>query len=106
MLSLALVGTDETGLRPDGSTVNPELTCQRVHADALRAGCSHGVHFAVREACSRSFTGSSDIRWGSWGEAAGGEEHAEAVVVAVAVAAGEAAMELDDPVHRLGAAVR
>ena len=56
MLSLALVGTDETGLRPDGSTVNPELTCQRVHADALRAGCSHGVHFAVREACSRSFT--------------------------------------------------
>ncbi|WP_460802249.1 hypothetical protein, partial [Microbacterium sp. GXF6406] len=27
-------------------------------------------------------SGSSDIRWGSWGEAAGGEEHAEAVVVA------------------------
>ena len=22
-------------------------------------------------------TGSSDIRWGSWGEAAGGEEHAD-----------------------------
>ena len=43
-------------------------------------------------------TGSSDIRWGSWGESAGGEEHAEAVVVAVAVAAGEAAVELDDPV--------
>ncbi|MFV4915097.1 hypothetical protein PFZ49_16670, partial [Microbacterium lacticum] len=37
-------------------------------------------------------TGSSDIRWGSWGEAAGGEEHAEPVVVPVAVAAGEAAM--------------
>ena len=50
--------------------------------------------------------GSSDFRWGSWGEAAGGEEHAEAVVVAVAVAAGEAAVQLDDPVHRLGSAVR
>ncbi|WP_376837604.1 hypothetical protein, partial [Brevibacterium otitidis] len=37
------------------------------------------------------FGGSSDIRWGSWGESAGGEEHAEAVVVLVAVAAGEAA---------------
>ena len=50
--------------------------------------------------------GSSDIRWGSWGESAGGEEHAEPVVVAVAEAAGEAAVEFDDPVHRLGAAVR
>ena len=50
--------------------------------------------------------GSSDFRWGSWGEAAGGEEHAEAVVVPVAVAAGEAPVQLDDPVHRLGAAVR
>lgn len=53
-----------------------------------------------------TFGGSSDFRWGSWGEAAGGEEHAEAVVVPVSVAAGEAAVELDDPVHRLGAAVR
>jgi hypothetical protein len=43
---------------------------------------------------------------GSWGEAAGGEEHAQRVVVAVAVAAGEAAVELDDPVHGLGATVR
>lgn len=25
------------------------------HADALRTGCSHGVHFLVREPCSRSF---------------------------------------------------
>ena len=50
--------------------------------------------------------GSSDIRWGSWGESAGGEEHAEPVVVAVAVAAGEAAVEFDDPVHGLSAAVR
>lgn len=53
----------------------------------------------------RTIGGSSDIRWGSWGEAAGGEEHAESVVVAVAVAAGEAAVEFDDPVHGLGAAV-
>lgn len=51
-------------------------------------------------------TDSSDIRWGSWGESAGGEEHAEPVVVPVAVAAGEAAVEFDDPVHGLGAAVR
>lgn len=50
--------------------------------------------------------GSSDIRWGSWCEAAGGEEHAEAVVLAVAVAACEAAVELDDAVDGLGAAVR
>ena len=48
---------------------------------------------------------SSDIRWGSWGEAAGGEEHAEAVVVPVAIAAGEAPVQLDDSVDRLGAAV-
>lgn len=51
-------------------------------------------------------TGSSDIRWGSWGESAGGEEHAEPVVVAVAEAAGEAAVQLDDPVHGLSATVR
>ena len=51
-------------------------------------------------------SGSSDIRWGSWGESAGGEEHAEPVVVAVAEAAGEAAVQFDDPVHRLSAAVR
>ena len=55
MSSITVAGPDETGLRPDGSTVNPELTCQRVHADALRAGCSHSVHFLVRQACSRSF---------------------------------------------------
>ena len=53
-----------------------------------------------------SITGSSPIWWGSGGEAAGGEEHAEAVVVSVAVAAGEAAVELDDAVDRLGTAVR
>lgn len=56
--------------------------------------------------------GSISLNWlfghpvgGSWGESAGGEEHAEAVVLAVAIAAGEAAVELDDPVDRLGAAV-
>ena len=38
-------------------------------------------------------------------EAAGDEEHAEPVVVAVAVAAGDAAVELDDAVDGLGAAV-
>ncbi len=42
---------------------------------------------------------------GSWGEASCGEEHAEAVVVQVAVAAGEAAVEFDDAVDGFGAAV-
>lgn len=46
--------------------------------------------------------GSSDIRWGSWGESPGSQEHAEAV--AVAAAAGETAVQLDDA-HGFGAAV-
>ena len=49
--------------------------------------------------------GSWDIWWGSGCEAAGGEEHAEAVVVPVAVAAGEAAVEFDDAVDALGTTV-
>src|SRR5690606_11044058 len=61
--------------------------------------------FADTEVSSDLFDGSSDIRWGSWGEAAGGEEHAEAIIVAVAEAAGEASVEFDDPVHGFGAAV-
>lgn len=40
------------------------------------------------------------MRWGSWGEAASGEEHAETVVVAVAEPSGEAAVVFDDPVGR------
>ena len=63
-----------------------------------------GTDAAQRQ--QRRIDGSSDIRWGSWGESAGGEEHAEPVVVAVAEAAGEAAVQLDDPVHGLSAAVR
>lgn len=60
----------------------------------------------MKEDLKSELFGSSDIRWGSWGESAGGEEHAEPVVVAVAEAAGEAAVQLDDPVHGLSAAVR
>lgn len=41
---------------PHRATVDAELPRQRVHADAARSGCSHSVHFAVREACSRSST--------------------------------------------------
>lgn len=41
---------------------------------------------------------------GSACESAGGEEHTEPVVVTVAVAAGQASVELDDPVDGLGAA--
>ena len=36
--------------------MNPETARQRVDADPVLAGCSHSVHFAVREACSRSST--------------------------------------------------
>ena len=43
------------GLRPHRAPVNPELARQHGHADPLRAGCSHSVHFAVCESCSRSF---------------------------------------------------
>ena len=35
--------------------MHPEPASQGDHADALCAGCSHGVHFLVREPCSRSF---------------------------------------------------
>ena len=35
--------------------MDAELARQRDHADALRAGCSHSVHFLVREPCSGSF---------------------------------------------------
>ncbi len=35
--------------------MNPELVRQHGHADALCEGCSHSVHFLVRESCSRSF---------------------------------------------------
>ena len=44
-------------VRSSVPTVNAELTCQRVHADTVGAGCSHSVHFLVREPCSRS------LRW-------------------------------------------
>jgi len=47
------------------------------------------------------FTGSSDIWWGC--ESAGDQEHA--VVVGVAVAAGDASVEFDDAVDGFGAAV-
>ncbi len=36
--------------------MDTELLCHRIHADALSTGCSHSVHFLVREPCSRSFT--------------------------------------------------
>lgn len=42
---------------------------------------------------------------GSGFEASGGEEHAEAVVVSVAEATGQSAMEFDQPVHRFSSAI-
>ena len=35
--------------------MHPVPTGQRGHAHAVCAGCSHSVHFLVREPCSRSF---------------------------------------------------
>jgi len=53
--------------------------------------------------------GSLYLRWGhesrGVGKSASDEEHAEAVVVAVAEAAGDAAVELDEAVDGFGAAV-
>lgn len=48
--------TTSPRLRPHRASVNPELAGQCVHADPVCAGCSHSVHFRVRETCSRSFT--------------------------------------------------
>lgn len=48
--------------------------------------------------------GSSLMGVGSWGEAACDEEHAEAVVVLVVEAWGDAAVEFDESVDGLGAA--
>jgi hypothetical protein len=47
-------------------------------------------------------TGSSDF---GVGQLPGGQDHSESVVVGVAEAAGDAAVELDDAVHGFGAAV-
>lgn len=43
-------------LRPHRRPVNLKLLRDFLHADAVLAGCSHRVHFAVREPRSRSFT--------------------------------------------------
>lgn len=45
------------------------------------------------------------VERGSWGESSADEEHAESVVVAVAEAARDAAVELDQSVDGFGAAV-
>ena len=82
----------------------PPVDEQRAIADYLDRETAQIDAFIAKN--EELITGSSDIRWGSWGESAGGEEHAEPVVVAVAEAAGEAAVQFDDPVHGLSAAVR
>lgn len=45
-----------SSLRPHRAPVNPELLRDRLDAHAALARCSHSVHFAVRESCSRLFT--------------------------------------------------
>lgn len=44
-----------TCLRPDRSAVHAELAGEGRHTGTSGAGCSHSVHFLVREPCSRSF---------------------------------------------------
>ena len=44
------------GLGPDRAAMHAELLGQRGDAQAVGAGCSHSVHFALRQACSRSST--------------------------------------------------
>ena len=98
---------------PTNSTCAPSPSPSTISGYSASTASTSG--FARRERCllRRPFKemgvlpkcGSSDIRWGSVGESAGGEEHAEPVVLAVAVAAGEASVQLDDPVDRFGAAV-
>ena len=85
----------------------PEETKQR----AVRLVLDHLDEYpnltSACEAVSKrlGFGGSSDIRWGSWCESTGGEEHAEPVVLAVAEPSREASVEFDDPVDGFGAAV-
>ena len=106
-----VVVSHETAARLHGLTVPARLLAPgAVH---VSVGTSGGrpvqaglVPHRIEVPEGQRMTGSSDIRWGSWGESAGGEEHAEPVVVAVAEAAGEAAVQLNDPVHGLSAAVR
>jgi hypothetical protein len=74
---------------------------------ATHGGTGHTSSIArLHRGQNEAITGSSDIRWGSGYESSGGQEHSEAVVVSVAVAAGQAAVELDDPVDGFGAAIR
>ncbi len=72
----------------------------------LVAKCSHGVdethdHRLRRSSSPTKKTGSSEIR----AELAGGEDHALSVVGWVAEAACDAAVEFDNSVDGLGAAV-
>lgn len=67
-----------------------------------------GNHHGPAQEARRGVTGLRALRTsggGSWGEATGGEEHSEAVVVGVAESSGEAPVEFDDAVDGLGAAV-
>ena len=94
-------------LRPPVTTAAQALAYRERHGLLKRD--DSGVEFPYPvspETQSRgalaSITGSSDIRWGSWGEATGGEEHAEPVVVAVAEASGQAPVELENVARSLG----
>src|SRR5690606_15958829 len=80
----------QTAPAPRGTQQTP----QGLYGSRAKPSCQTGPQW-----------GSSDFRWGSGLESSGDEEHAEAVVGQVAVAAGQAPVELDDAVHGLGAAV-
>jgi hypothetical protein len=50
---LTAVCSNLPGLRPRRPAMNPILLRQEGHADTVRAGCSHSVHFLIRQPCSR-----------------------------------------------------
>ena len=53
--SPGLARSSPRDLGPDCAAMDAETAGEFVNADPSRAGCSHSVHFLVREPCSRSF---------------------------------------------------
>jgi hypothetical protein len=69
---LTAVCSNLPGLRPHRPAMNPILLRQEGHADTVRAGCSHSVHFLIRQPCSRSSPWPADAPMsGSSGSSAG-----------------------------------
>lgn len=48
-------GSHNPSLGPHRAAMHSELRCEHCGTEAAGAGCSHSVHFLIREVCSRSF---------------------------------------------------